>query len=62
MHAWVSSAWGADDLQMWESYAALLPTGSPGRQPAVARVGELAAEFGLASGRSVATSVQRPRN
>jgi hypothetical protein len=55
-HTWARSAWGADDLQMWEAYAALLPAGSPGRQVAVSKVGELAAEYG------VATSLQRPRN
>jgi hypothetical protein len=56
MHTWARSSWGADDVQMWEAYAALLPAGSPGRQMAVARVGELHAEYGLA------TSLQRPRN
>jgi hypothetical protein len=53
---WVRSPWGADDLQMWEAYAALLPAGSPVRPLATSRISQLAAEFG------VATSVQRRRN
>jgi len=56
IQAWVNSPWGADDLQMWESYAAALPSRSPARPLATKRVAHLAAEYGLA------TSVQRPRN
>jgi hypothetical protein len=53
---WVGTAWGADDLQVWESYATLLPASSPTRGLVARRARELAAEFG------VATSLQRPRN
>jgi hypothetical protein len=52
LQTWVRSPWGADDLEMWERYAALRPA-----DPfAAERVSQLRAEFGLA------TSVQRPRN
>jgi hypothetical protein len=53
MRTWLHAPHGADDLQMWESYAALLPPGSPIRPLAEARVRQLAIEFG------VATSLQR---
>jgi GAF domain len=53
---WVNSPWGADDLEIWEAYATLLPTGSPARSLVALRTRQLADEFG------VATSVQRPRN
>jgi hypothetical protein len=56
MHTWVRAAWGAEDLEIWQAYAAALPAGSPGRPQALARAGELAAEYG------VATSLQRPRH
>jgi hypothetical protein len=56
MRAWLRAPWGADDLEMWEAYARLLPAGSPARPLARARVRQLAAEYGLA------TSLQRPRN
>ncbi len=50
IQTWVRSPWGADDLTMWEAYAALAPA-----DPfAAERVTQLHAEFGLA------TSVQRP--
>jgi hypothetical protein len=54
LHAWIRAPWGADDLQAWETYAELLPAGSPRRPLARQRVGQLAAEYGLA------TSLQRP--
>jgi hypothetical protein len=54
--SWVGSPWGADDLQIWESYASLLPASSPTRGLVARRARELAAEYG------VATSLQRPRN
>jgi hypothetical protein len=53
---WVRSPWGADDLEMWQAYAALLPPSSPARPLAVSRITQLAAEYGLA------TSVQRLGN
>ena len=56
MQTWVRSPWGADDLEMWEAYASLLPQSSPARPLAASRVNELAAEYGIA------TSVQRRRN
>ncbi|WP_433301153.1 GAF domain-containing protein [Actinoplanes sp. CA-030573] len=56
MRTWLHAPWGADDLEMWESYARLLPPGSPARPLAVSRVRDLAVEFGLA------TRLQRPRN
>jgi hypothetical protein len=52
VHTWVRSPWGADDLPMWEAYAALSPT-----DPLAAeRVQELHAELGDA------TWLQRLRN
>src|SRR3954451_19876255 len=50
MQAWVQAPWGADDLQMWEEYAKLLPHGSPARPLAVNRVHQLSIEFGLRAG------------
>ena len=56
IQTFLGTAWGADDLEMWEAYAASLPSGSPARPLAIKRVAELTAEYGLA------TSLQRPRN
>ena len=56
LHTWLHSPWGADDLEIWEAYARLLPPNAPARPLALVRVQELRAEYG------VATSVQRPRN
>jgi hypothetical protein len=56
MRSWLHAAWGSDDLQMWQSYARLLPPGAPARPLAAAKIRQLAAEYGLA------TSLQRPRN
>jgi hypothetical protein len=56
LQTWLGEPWGADDLQMWEAYAAALPPASPARPLAARRITQLAAEYGLA------TSVQRPRN
>jgi len=56
MRVWLHAPWGADDLEMWESYARLLPAASPACPLARARVRQLASEYGLA------TSLQRPRN
>ncbi|GLZ01090.1 GAF domain-containing protein [Actinoplanes sp. NBRC 103695] len=53
LEAWVRSSWGADDLQMWEMYAALLPARSPARTTALNRIGQLAAEFGIRAGSGV---------
>jgi len=56
MQTWIDSAWGGDDLEMWETYTASLPTGSPARRLAAGKVTQLAAEYGLA------TLMQRRRN
>ncbi|MFG1608648.1 GAF domain-containing protein [Actinoplanes sp. NPDC049265] len=53
VETWVRSAWGADDLEMWEVYAALLPARSPARATALDRIGQLAGEFGLRAGSGV---------
>jgi hypothetical protein len=47
IQVWLHAPWGADDLQMWEEYAKLLPPGSPARPLAVSRVRQLEVEFGL---------------
>ncbi|WP_030434999.1 GAF domain-containing protein [Actinoplanes subtropicus] len=47
LRAWLHAPWGADDLQLWEEYARLLPPGSPDRPLAAGRIRELAVEFGL---------------
>jgi hypothetical protein len=65
LQAWVHSPWGADDLQMWEAYATVLPAGSPARPLAALRVAELAAEYGLRRGpvpAGSATFLQRRRH
>jgi len=56
IQTWVGAPWGADDLEMWEAYAAALPAGSPARKLAAKHIARLAAEYGLA------TSVQRRRH
>ncbi|MBM2618972.1 transcriptional regulator [Actinoplanes sp. LDG1-06] len=56
LQRWLHSPWGADDLEIWEAYAQLLPPNAPARPLAMARIRELQRELG------VATSVQRPRN
>jgi GAF domain len=56
IQSWVGAPWGADDLEMWEAYAAALPAGSPARKLAAKHIAHLAAEYGLA------TSVQRRRH
>jgi hypothetical protein len=56
IRTWLHAPWGADDLEMWEAYARLLPHGSPTRPLALSRVRQLATEYG------VATSLQRGRN
>ncbi|AGL14671.1 GAF domain-containing protein [Actinoplanes sp. N902-109] len=56
IRTWLDTPWGAEDLQMWEAYAATLPQGSPARLLALDRIVRLSAEYGIA------TSVQRPRN
>jgi hypothetical protein len=56
VQSWVRSPWGTDDLEIWERYAALLPTGSPARSLVTLRARQLATEFG------VATSLQRLGN
>lgn len=47
LYAWTRSAWGSDDLQMWEALAGLLPAGSPRRPLALDQVDRLRGEYGL---------------
>jgi GAF domain len=47
LETWLRSSSGADDLEMWELYAAVLPATSPARTTALTRIDQLAAEFGL---------------
>jgi hypothetical protein len=47
LQTWLGEPWGADDLQMWEAYAAALPPASPARPLAARRIAHLAAEYGL---------------
>jgi len=56
VQALVSSPLGADDLEIWEAYATLLPPGSPARPLVAQRTHQLATEYGIA------TSPQRRRN
>ncbi|WP_127499579.1 GAF domain-containing protein [Actinoplanes solisilvae] len=56
LQTWLHSPWGADDLQIWEAYARLLPSTAADRPFALARIRELQHEYGLA------TSMQRSRN
>ncbi|HEX9999730.1 MAG TPA: GAF domain-containing protein [Actinoplanes sp.] len=55
VETWLTAPWGADDLQMWEAYARLLPAGSPISPLATTRIRDLSLEYGLA------TSLQRER-
>ncbi|SNY28612.1 GAF domain-containing protein [Paractinoplanes atraurantiacus] len=52
LRGWLNSAWGSDDLAVWEAYAKLSPLNPQAR----ARIRELSLEYGLA------TFSQRPRN
>lgn len=56
--AWTRAPWGADDRAAWLALAGALPTGSPRRIAALARVAELDLEYGLGPG---ATFSQRWR-
>ena len=58
LEAWTGSAWGAEDLWMWEALAAALPPGSPRLALALERVERLAADYAP----SDATWLQRRRN
>ncbi|MEV4639169.1 GAF domain-containing protein [Actinoplanes sp. NPDC049548] len=55
LQTWLTTAWGSEDLEMWEAYAAALPPSSPARLLADNRVASLSLDYGLA------TSVQRLR-
>ncbi|MEU7907807.1 GAF domain-containing protein [Actinoplanes sp. NPDC049118] len=57
----LGAPWGADDLEMWEAYAAALPPGSPARPPAMKRVADLAAEYGLSPARGLLPGLPRQR-
>ncbi|WP_250035529.1 GAF domain-containing protein [Paractinoplanes maris] len=56
LQTWLHSPWGADDLEVWEAYARLLPPGAVARPMALTRVRELRIEY------DVATSLQRAGN
>ncbi|MEV4198662.1 GAF domain-containing protein [Micromonospora globbae] len=56
--AWTATPAGADDLTAWQALARALPPGAPRRPLAVARVHQLAGEYGLPR----ATWLQRPGN
>ena len=45
----LDTPWGAEDLSMWEAYAAVLPPHSPALSLATRRVASLTAEYGLAT-------------
>jgi hypothetical protein len=60
--AWTESAWGAEDLWMWEALAAVLPPGSARQALALERVARLGEEYGPAGAASGATWLQRSRN
>ena len=47
LQTWLRADWGADDLEMWQAYTALLPQSSPRRPIAVHRANQLAREYGL---------------
>ncbi|XVV13720.1 transcriptional regulator [Actinoplanes sp. CA-131856] len=68
LRGWLNSAWGSDDLAVWEAYARTSPLNPLAR----ARIRELNLEYGLrppslraggdAGQHSLATFLQRPRN
>ncbi|HXR73841.1 hypothetical protein [Actinocrinis sp.] len=47
LDAWTRTAWGDDDLQVWEALLTSLPESSPRRALAAVRVGQLRREYGL---------------
>ncbi|HEU5356337.1 MAG TPA: GAF domain-containing protein [Actinocrinis sp.] len=47
LDAWTRTAWGDDDLQVWEALLGSLPESSPRRALAAVRVGQLRREYGL---------------
>jgi hypothetical protein len=47
MVAWTRSRWGADDIEMWQRQAGLLPDSSPLRPLALAEVSRLNSELGI---------------
>jgi len=59
LQTWLSEPWGADDLEMWEAYAATLPAGSPTRPLATKRISQLAVEYGLRPSVSRASETTR---
>jgi hypothetical protein len=60
--AWTESAWGGEDLWMWEALAAVLPSGSARQALALERVARLGEEYGSGAAPSGATWLQRSRN
>jgi hypothetical protein len=62
LDAWTRTAWGDDDLQVWEALLSALPESSPRRALAAVRVGQLRREYGLRESHSQhATWLQRRR-
>jgi len=47
LDVWTRTAWGDDDLHVWEALLGSLPESSPRRALAAARVGQLRREYGL---------------
>ncbi len=47
LDAWTRTAWGDDDLQVWEALLTSLPESSPRHALAAVRVGQLRREYGL---------------
>lgn len=47
LDAWTRTAWGEDDLHVWEALLTTLPASSPRRAMAAVRVEELRREYGL---------------
>jgi hypothetical protein len=50
LRTWVHAPWGADDLEVWEAYASVLPPHAPARPLADDRIRDLRVEYGLRPG------------
>jgi hypothetical protein len=63
IQTWLGEPWAADDLEMWEAYAATLPANSPAHPLATKKVVQLAVDYGLRrAGIQSATFLQRSGN
>ncbi|MEV1288703.1 GAF domain-containing protein [Micromonospora sp. NPDC049679] len=47
LDGWIRAPWGADDLEVWEALARVLPPGSPRRPLALHRARQLATEYAM---------------